>query len=212
MPPKIKSEAEKLKARLYILDAARELFVSKGVESVTMREIAKKIKYSPTTIYLHFKDKESLIHEMCLRDYQKLGEELGSIMQIKGPVERMQAMGTAYAKFALTYPNHYRMIFMTVRPNEDCEAEIEPSKDAYKMLQLVVQDVYDNGHFLPEITDPELIAQTIWAGVHGVCSLEINMGHDPHIPWREVEARLQLMLSTLTRGLIKYTNYKSKLR
>jgi AcrR family transcriptional regulator len=63
MPPKVKSEAEKQKASELILDAARALFVTKGIEAVTMREIAKKIGYSPTTIYLYFKDKETLIHE-----------------------------------------------------------------------------------------------------------------------------------------------------
>jgi len=44
-----------------IIDAARELFVTRGVEAVTMREIAKRINYSATSIYLHFADKEALL-------------------------------------------------------------------------------------------------------------------------------------------------------
>jgi AcrR family transcriptional regulator len=57
MPPKIKTQAEKQQTRTLIMDAARELFVTKGVESVSMREIAKRIGYSATTIYLHFSDR-----------------------------------------------------------------------------------------------------------------------------------------------------------
>ena len=57
MPPKVKTVQERQQLRALIIDAARELFVSKGVEAVTMREIAKRIGYSPTSIYLYFADK-----------------------------------------------------------------------------------------------------------------------------------------------------------
>ena len=43
MPPKPKTDIERQQLRTLIIDAARELFVSKGVEAVTMREIAKEI-------------------------------------------------------------------------------------------------------------------------------------------------------------------------
>lgn len=211
MPPKTKTAAEKRKARLQILDAARELFVAKGIEAVTMREIAKKIAHSPTTIYLHFADKETLIHELCQRDFEALGEELNGIMQIKLPVERMVALGNAYAHFALTNPNHYRMLFMTTRTECVLDDGFEENKDAYQLLLTVVGDVYKHDYFLPELKDPALIAQTIWAGIHGVCALQISLGEMEHVEWSGIEDRVQLMLATLTRGLIKYTNYKSKL-
>lgn len=212
MPPKVKTEAEKQKARQLILDAARELFVTKGVEAVTMRQIAKKIAYSPTTIYLYFKDKESLIHEICVRDFEKLGEQMAGIMQIEEPVERMVTMGDTYARFALNYPNHYRMIFMTAWPEFQAEDQLEPGKDGYQLLMDVVEAVFVSGHFLPEHQNPALIAQTIWAGIHGVCSLQINMGHSEQINWSDIDARIALMLSALTRGLLKYPNYKRKLK
>ena len=47
---------EKEQLRRQILSAARELFVNEGYENVSMRKIANKIEYSPTTIYLYFKD------------------------------------------------------------------------------------------------------------------------------------------------------------
>jgi len=204
MPPKFKTEAEKQLARMQILDAARDLFVSKGVAAVTMREIAKKIGYSPTAIYLHFKDKESLIKTLCITDFKTLGTELASIMQITAPVERMVALGAAYARFALNYPNHYRLLFMADRPEYEInEQEIDPSIDAYQLLNTVVNEVFEKGYFLTSITAPALIAQTIWAGIHGVCSLQISMGREEHIQWATIEARLSLMNETLIRGLLK---------
>lgn len=204
MPPKFKSESEKQLARHHILDAARELFISKGVEAVTMREIAKKIDYSPTTIYLYFKDKDALILDLCNTDFQSLANQLQSILAIADPLGRMLALGQAYAEFALQYPNHYRMMFMTkhLACNFDA-AEQLPGLDAYHLLNDVVAQVFHAGHFLPELTDPELIAQTVWAAIHGVCSLQITMGEDQHIAWRAIEQRTQLMLRTMMRGLLR---------
>jgi AcrR family transcriptional regulator len=204
MPPKLKSDAQKLIVRAQILDAARELFVAKGVDAVTMREIAKKIAYSPTTIYLHFKDKDALLQELCVTDFKKLGAELNAILQIQAPVMRLMAMGSAYAQFALSYPNHYRMMFMTARPQYVLdEADVEPKLSAYHLLNAVVADVFATGNFRPEFQQPELVAQTIWAGIHGVCSLEITMGQDPCITWSDITARIDFMRKTLMRGLLK---------
>jgi AcrR family transcriptional regulator len=61
MPPKPKTEAERQQLRTFIIDSARELFVTRGVEAVTMREIAKRIDYSATSIYLHFADKDAVL-------------------------------------------------------------------------------------------------------------------------------------------------------
>ena len=47
--------------RQQILDAARALLVREGYDSLSMRRVAERIDYSPTAIYLHFKDKQELV-------------------------------------------------------------------------------------------------------------------------------------------------------
>ncbi len=207
MPPRPKTEVQRQQLKGLILDAARELFVIRGVEAVTMREIAKKIGYSSTAIYLHFNDKESLIRELCDTDFLALANNLNKIMAITQPVERLQALGKAYAQFAFNHPNHYRMMFMTQRPSCTPETSSVPhgnaEYDAYAQLKLVVQDIYRQDLFRPELRDTDLIAQTIWAGIHGMCSLEITLADDAWVNWADLSARLDLMQLTLLRGLLK---------
>jgi len=207
MPPKPKTEEERLKLRQLILDAARELFVARGVDAVTMREIGRLIGYSATAIYLHFKDKDAIIRAICDTDFLALASGLKQILQIADPVERIVALGSGYARFALSHPNHYRMMFMTQRPACDPEiSEVQqgnPEQDAYAQLKHVVQDAFDQQLFRPELTDPDLIAQTIWAGIHGVCSLEITLANDTWVNWCNIEARLYLMQQTLINGLLR---------
>ena len=207
MPPKVKTELERQQLRTLIMDAARELFVSRGVEAVTMREIAKRIGYSATSIYLHFSDKEDLIRAICDTDFLALADALKTNLQISDPVERMLAFGQGYARFALQYPNHYRMMFMTEHaPCDPAISSVQQNnaeQDAYCQLKIVINEVFLAGKFKPDLTDSDLVAQTIWAGMHGVCALQISMANDIWVNWRSIEQRLQMMQLTLMRGLMK---------
>ena len=145
MPPKLKTDAERQQLRTLIIDSARELFISRGVEAVTMREIAKRIDYSATSIYHHFEDKESLIRAICDTDFLALASSLKAILQLSHPVERMLALGSGYAAFALSHPNHYRLMFMTEHPPIDPALsslkQNNAEQDAYFQLKSVVKEV-----------------------------------------------------------------------
>ena len=207
MPPKLKTDAERQQLRQLIVDAARELFVARGVEAVTMREIAKRIGYSATSIYLHFADKDALIRAVCDTDFLALANALKNNLANNDPVERMLAIGRDYAAFALHYPNHYRMMFMTEHPPYDpassCIQQNNAEQDAYFQLKTVVNEVFLAGKFKPDLNDADLIAQTIWAGMHGVCALQISMANDIWVNWCGIEQRLQMMQLTLMRGLMQ---------
>lgn len=207
MPPKLKSPADREQLRSQILDAARALFVERGIEAVTMREIARQVNYSATTLYHYFADKEALLQAVCDEDFLALAGRLREIMQLPDLQARIDALIHGYAQFALQHPNHYRLMFMT--PRAPCNQDItqiqqgNTEQDAYAQLKLVVQDAFDAGLFKPELCDFELIAQTLWASIHGVCSLEIALGHEPWINWKDLEARIDLMQAAILQGLLR---------
>jgi AcrR family transcriptional regulator len=210
MPPKIKSPEERAQLRAKIINAARSLFVDKGIEAVSMREIAKQINYSATTLYHHFADKETLLQAVCDEDFLALAGIMQEVVKIPDLITRIKALNQGYARFALEHPSHYRLMFMT--PRMPCNLDITQiqqdniEQDAYAQLKLVVQEAFDAGLFKPELTDFELIAQILWASVHGVCSLEIALGQETWIHWTTIEARLSLMQTAILQGLLRSTN------
>ena len=132
-----KQQQEDLRAK--ILDAARELFVTEGVEAVSMRKVADKIGYSATTLYNYFEDKEALLYALCDADFGTLQELFKKIGKIVDPIERLRKLGQTYIKFALEYPSHYRFMFMTPRVHRDHDEcrEIEPGnadQDSYSFV------------------------------------------------------------------------------
>ena len=58
-------EREKTERRKTILNCARELVLSQGVENVSMEDIASKAELSKATVYLYFSSKEELLNEIC---------------------------------------------------------------------------------------------------------------------------------------------------
>ena len=59
-----RKEREKQEMRTLILSTATNLFVERGYDSVSMRNIAEAMEYSPATIYLYFKDKNELLYTL----------------------------------------------------------------------------------------------------------------------------------------------------
>ena len=184
--------------RTKILDAARELFVRDGVEAVTMRAIGRKIEYTPTTIYHHFRDKHALLLELSTLDMQRLGQAFQSIGRIEDPAERTRRFGLAYVDFALDNPGIYRFLFMTPKP--EVMSEAAPEQNAYLMLLQAVTEGIRAGRYRPEFDDPHQLAQLLWGGLHGIVSLRIAKEGAGWIEWRDTRETARAMIDVMERG------------
>ncbi len=59
--------------RAHILNEAERLFMKFGIRSVTMDDIAKAIGISKKTIYVNFKDKNELVHQLFSEMFNQNG-------------------------------------------------------------------------------------------------------------------------------------------
>jgi AcrR family transcriptional regulator len=201
-------EREKNELKGKILDAARELFASEGYEAVTMRKIAERIEYSPTAIYAHFKDKNALIRELCESDFLEFAQKFVEFLTVEDPIERLRLAGVAYVDFAIENPQHYRLMFMTPRPpieDEDASGANDPARNAYAFLKSTVNDALAKRLFRPELTNADVIAQTIWGALHGVVALHISVcdNKDKWMAWAPLHERRAMMADVILRGLLR---------
>jgi AcrR family transcriptional regulator len=200
-------ERERAETRARILDAAREMLATEGLGAVTMRAIAERIEYTPTAIYHHFRDKESLVIELVHADFRLLGNELYRVAKIPDPVERLRRLGAAYLEFAFSHPHHYRIMFMTPELSHDHDRigieKNNPEEDAYGFLVQTVADGIAAGRFRPEFTDEHELAQIHWCGLHGVVSLHLAKEGDEWITWRDAATTAGKMIEVLIRGTIR---------
>src|ERR1700743_4005249 len=91
-----RKEKQKLEIRKLILDASMKLFMEEGFENVTIRRIAELIEYSPTTVYLYFKDKDEIFYSLHDIGFEKLQEFNRNLDGIQNPLVRLHKMGENY--------------------------------------------------------------------------------------------------------------------
>jgi AcrR family transcriptional regulator len=191
---------EKKELRQEILDAARELFVREGFEHVSMRKIAEKIEYSPTTIYLYFQDKADLVDCLCEETLARLVRKQNQIDQaIRDPLERLRRGLRSYIEFGLKHPNHYKMSFMMSELFEDPERAVRSramGEKAFDHLRRDLAQCVQEKLFI--VADIEATAQALWATIHGLTSLLIAK---PMFPWVERETLIDTLVDNAINGM-----------
>jgi AcrR family transcriptional regulator len=202
MGPKTRREREREALRQVILDAARELFVDEGFENVSMRRIAEKIEYSPTTIYLYFEDKLSLLRAICEETFARLEKRMETIRkESDNPVDALKKGVRAYIEFGLKHPNHYKLTFIAqyYNPKEkdpNWEKEHSMGMKAYEHLRSAVEACIE--HKIFRETDVDALSQMFWAAGHGVTSLLITKKNFPFV---NKNVLIDMTLDTLVEGL-----------
>ena len=190
---------EKEQLRQQILSAARELFVNEGYENVSMRKIANKIEYSPTTIYLYFADKADLLDSVCKETLLKLLNTLEHLKSdISDPVETLGKSGRAYIEFGLKYPQDYKLTFV-IRPQYQKGLGLDEGSVGEKVfdyLREMVAECVQQGIF--HQMDVETTSQVMWSAVHGVTLLLIDF---PDFPWTEKDTLIDTVIHTTIEWL-----------
>lgn len=199
-------ERERHEKRARILEAARALFLERGVEAVTLREIAQRIEYSTTAIYVHFPDKAALVEAMITEDFAAFSRGLEAAASVPDPVDRLHALHVAYIDFALAWPRHYQLLFLTPPPHTHDHKDTATTPhgiDGYRVLRATIDECIRTHRLRPDLTDPDGTAQVVWATVHGLVSLQIVLGDHAAFHWRDRDTLARLAYDMVTRGLLR---------
>ena len=209
-------ERERAGVRTAILDAARAIMSERGYDGLTMRGVAARIEYTAAALYKHFTDREELVRELCAHDFYAFAQILrlrpgATRNDPSDPYARLRAIGRGYAEFAMSYPEQYRVMFMTPKPiDEDVIEKGNPEEDAYVTVLEAVAAAQAEGRF-PGLA-PDLVAQTAWATMHGVVSLEIShrCAKRRHIDFAPLEQRIETALEGILLGVEALAQARTK--
>ena len=167
---------ERLDTRQSILATARALFLLKGFEATTIRNIAEKIEYSPSTIYQHFKDKNEIFYTLHTESFLELVKQMKRSELHENPLEQLIALGKIYIQFAEDNPELYDLMFIMEAPidflNLLDETQWIEGKTAFDYLKSVISACIDKG--LIKETDVDSLAYLIWSTVHGMVTISIR--------------------------------------
>ena len=185
--------------RSEILEAAQRIFVEDGYQGATVRKIAQEVGVSSTAIYMHFPDKLAMVSEIAANAISVL---LGHAREIAArpidPAIRAREMMAAHMRFALENRSAYAVVF------GEAQAEIREGGahslgvEYYQCFAGVVGELARQGRLRRE--HPHAVAQTMWAGCHGLVTLLIL---NPDFGWMPVDELTEAMTETLMAGALK---------
>jgi TetR/AcrR family transcriptional regulator, cholesterol catabolism regulator len=151
-----------------IIEKAAEMFISLGFKSVTMDDIANEMGISKKTIYQHFDNKDTLVHECTMYMYETISDGIDCICnQDLNPIEELYAIKEFILhqlKDEKTSPvyqlqKYYKKTYEDLHQKEFC-----------KMQECIVENL-ERGIKLGlyrETINQEFISRIYYAGVHAI--------------------------------------------
>lgn len=172
-------ERRQERTRHDILTAAIDIIAEDGADQLSLREIARRIDYSPAALYRHFDSKEAIVDAVCNEANRRLGDSLAVVPETLPPVEYLIELGMAYLRFADENPQHFHFIATWQIPmppdvtREDIEKAAENPDDPFSRLYRGIQRGIDAGklHIRPGYGTLEM-AFSVWALAHGMAVLQ----------------------------------------
>lgn len=200
---KEKRNKKKEEFRREILNSARDLFIDVGYEKLSMRRLAEKIDYSPTTIYLYFKSKDDLLLAICEEVAEQFLTKLSHIRSVQSkPLEALRQAMLYLVTFAFENPNQYKVFFLT-RPNvygtqEEFMKRDSMARNSYFEFRKIVQVCIGEGKLRP--MDIDVVTQVLATAPHGLITMTL---YQNSFPWADRKVLATTLVDGLLRGFRK---------
>ncbi|MEU6383931.1 TetR/AcrR family transcriptional regulator [Streptomyces bauhiniae] len=176
--------------RAACLRAARELLEEDGSAGLSLRAVARRAGVSATAPYRHYADRDALVSAVAAEGYRELAEYLAAAHPDPRTPDELASVAVAYVRFALDRPAMFRVMFA-----EPCDPDSEERVAATAAISGYVRDIV-RGAF-PGV-DPDALATTVWALVHGLAFLHLDGKLDsstPEVVDAQVRAAVQALFS-----------------
>lgn len=170
-----------------ILDATAELAEEKGLENVTLLQVADRLGVKAPSLYNHLNGMHDLSLGVARIAAARLEEDIRDAAVGRSKEEALTAMSMAYRKYAKENPELYKAI-LRFRDYKD-DTVLETGRTAYRILYQVIESY----HLGEEETHHAVRA--LHSALHGFVSLEAaGFFQNPKVSADESYRRLVAML------------------
>ncbi|MDP2125071.1 MAG: TetR/AcrR family transcriptional regulator [Parvibaculum sp.] len=192
-----------------LLDAASEMLMHGGPDAISLRKLATKVGASTMAVYTAFGGKEGLITALFEEAFDRLAAAQNAAVRDPEPILWLANLSRAYRDFALKNPSYYALMISATLPVPDALRHNEPATcepaarsiarhPSYQNLLDAIEACIAEGS-MPGDADPAIIADALWATVHGLCSLELA---GFHLSAEDAEKRFGVAAGAVMRGLL----------
>lgn len=159
-------------------------------QALSLRAVAREINIAPTSVYLHFPDRDALVLAALERCHQDLmlalqQTELADV----GPVAQLRSRTLVLGDWAHDNPGLYKVLHESTLNQR---ADMAFKEELGRATTAAVQRCMDAGLAPPD--DASTVALDLRAAVHGAVSLRVNQ---PDRHWPPLEDQVDRFLHKL---------------
>jgi AcrR family transcriptional regulator len=157
--------------RASLLDAAEAVLADRGVNGLTLRDVARAAGVSHAAPYHHFASLNDLLAAVAQHGFEELGRAMVQAVAVTDTRERLLRVAQAYLDCARAHPQRFRLMF----------GPLLASKDDHPALKAAAQHAFGfvlaaaNAHDTKNGTD---LAIAGWSLAHGLSHLVIDGAFD----------------------------------
>jgi len=162
--------------RRALLDAAAAAIAERGIDAVSLRDVARRAGVSHAAPAHHFGDKSGLHTALATAGFHLLAD--GLLAAVDGarsagdPLVTFVDLGCAYVEFATRHPGHFELMFRPPLYDPTDPAFLEAADRAHGALVDGVTAAVAAGW--GRGADPDDLAALAWAYVHGLGALRVQ--------------------------------------
>lgn len=182
---KERRNVEKAEMKRKIMEAAIDIIEQEGYEKLSIRKIAAKIEYSPTTIYLYYTDKAGIITDMSNELYSKVFNDVVTFINKNAVLtmeQQIQEIMCIFIKALCSEPEMVKAIMFSgmnvIFANES--SNCTPTNTGISMLDDLISNGISQKVFRPDIQNSS---------------------------WMIISALLGFVMSVITNKLYRHNNF-----
>ena len=160
-----------------LIESALLILEEKGIDGLSLRDVAKQAGVSHNAPYRHFQNKTELLATLAEKGFVNLQLVITKATQDQSMSvsDQLIAAGVAYVYEAIEHPEMIRLMFGGLLDFSDCPPELEQSAEqAYQGLNKIIEQGIADGSFQQQ--DKQILTTTAWSTMHGLAMLFIA-GH-----------------------------------
>jgi AcrR family transcriptional regulator len=179
-----------------LLELAERTVQRSGVESLSLRKLARDAKVSHAAPARHFRDKRALLDALALDGFERLNRAMADAAATRGSFDaRFRAIATAYVSFAVDNAALLGLMYTVKHEADASDALVEAGRGSMRAAVELIAEAQAAGAVQPG--DPERLALVAFASVHGVAALATGDLLDGVSVEEVTEATVEMLLSAI---------------
>lgn len=205
--PRDETPAPRTGLREALIETALAMVKDEGIESISVREVARRAGVSSGAPFRHFADRNALLADVAEDGFVRLEAAMAHASE-EAPddvVEQLKAVGVTFATFAARHPAHFRVMHHPALALDAYPRIAEIARRQREHMRGLIVEGQARG--LIRNADPELLVLLCVSVVGGLARLFVDGGLECPVdlarqPFGDVEALARATVSLTGLGIV----------